>query len=407
MFVALFATLDTKGREAQFVREVLAKAGVVARLVDTSCLGEPQVRADVTREELFAASGVELSALRARNDRGEAVSAAALGATNLARAWHAAGQLLGVFGLGGSAGTTIGTAAMRALPIGVPKLMVSTLASGSVGGFVGSKDILMMNSVVDISGINRISRAVLTRAAQAMAGMAAAGALTTHAQDKPLVAATMFGVTTPCVEHARATLEAAGCEVLVFHATGTGGRTMESLIDDGVIAGVLDATTTELADELVGGVLSAGPTRMTAAGKRGVAQVISMGALDMVNFHARESVPERFADRQFHRHNEHVTLMRTTAKENRALGLSIGAKARDASGPTALFFPTRGVSALDVAGGPFDDPHARAALIEGLRSTAGATPIHELDLHINDPAFAEALARELLALMRGTQPKRS
>jgi uncharacterized protein (UPF0261 family) len=217
----------------------------------------------------------------------------------------------------------------------------------------------------------------------------------------------MFGVTTPCVEHARATLEAAGCEVLVFHATGTGGRTMESLIDDGVIAGVLDATTTELADELVGGVLSAGPTRMTAAGKRGVAQVISMGALDMVNFHARESVPERFADRQFHRHNEHVTLMRTTAKENRALGLSIGAKARDASGPTALFFPTRGVSALDVAGGPFDDPHARAALIEGLRSTAGATPIHELDLHINDPAFAEALARELLALMRSTQPKSS
>ena len=400
MFVALFATLDTKGREALFVTQALARLGVKTRLVDASCIAEPLVAADVTREELYAAAGVDFNALRARADRGEVVTAAAQGAACLAQRWHAAGELAGVFGLGGSAGTTIGTSAMRALPIGVPKLMVSTLASGNVGAYVGTKDILMMNSVVDVSGINRISRAVLTRAAQAMAGMVNAGALEKSPADKPLVAATMFGVTTPCVERAREMLEAAGLEVLVFHATGTGGRAMEDLISDGMIAGVLDVTTTELADELVGGLLGAGPARLTAAGKAGIPQVISFGALDMVNFLGRESVPERFNERKFHRHNQNVTLMRTTPAENRSLGLEIGAKARAAKGPSALFFPLRGVSALDVAGGSFDDPAARTALLEGVRASAGPTPIHELDLHINDPAFAEAMAAKLLALMK-------
>jgi uncharacterized protein (UPF0261 family) len=288
---------------------------------------------------------------------------------------------------------------MRALPIGVPKLMVSTLASGNVGAYVGTKDVLMMSSVVDVSGINRVSRAVLTRAAQAMAGMAKAGPLRADASDKPLVAATMFGVTTPCVEHARSILERAGFEVLVFHATGTGGRAMEALIDEGLVAGVLDVTTTELADELVGGVLSAGPERLTAAGRRGVPQALSVGALDMVNFLGRATVPERFAARTFHRHNENVTLMRTTVEENRALGRELGAKARAAKGPTAIWLPRRGVSALDAAGQPFDDPAARLALFEGVRETAGESEVRELDLHVNDPAFAEAMANGLLALM--------
>ncbi|HTF87732.1 MAG TPA: Tm-1-like ATP-binding domain-containing protein [Planctomycetota bacterium] len=399
MFVAILATLDTKGREAQFVAQELARLGVTARLVDTS--GQPQVAiaADVTREEVFAAAGVAPAQLAAKGDRGEAVTAAALGAARLVERWHVSGELAGVFGLGGSAGTTIGTSAMRALPIGVPKLMVSTLASGSVGAYVGTKDILMMNSVVDVSGINRISRAVLTRAAQAMAGMAKAGALRASASDKPLIAATMFGVTTPCVEHARGLLERAGFEVLVFHATGTGGRAMEALIDEGAIAGVLDVTTTELADELVGGLLSAGPERLTAAARRGVPQVISVGAVDMVNFYGRASVPERFAARKFHRHNENVTLMRTTPDENRAIGMEIGKKARLSKGPAAIFLPSRGVSAIDVAGGSFDDPLARNALFEGVQSSAGSTPVHVLDLHINDPAFAEAMANGLLALM--------
>ncbi len=405
MFVALFATLDTKGREAEFVALELRRLGVETRLVDTSCHGEPLVKADVPREEFFAAAGADIAALRARADRGEAVTIAALAAARLAQRWHAAGELAGVFGLGGSAGTTIGTSAMRALPIGVPKLMVSTLASGSVGAYVGTKDILMMNSVVDVSGINRISRAVLTRAAQALAGMARAGVLKPDANDKRLIAATMFGVTTPCVEHARGVLERAGFEVLVFHATGTGGRAMEALIDDGVICGVLDVTTTELADELVGGLLGAGVERLTTAGRRGVPQVISVGAIDMVNFFGRSTVPERFAARKFHRHNENVTLMRTTPEENRELGREIGAKARAATGPVAIFLPKRGVSGLDIAGGSFDDPAARIALFEGVRATAGATEIHELDLHINDPAFAQSMAERLIALIGAKQAK--
>jgi uncharacterized protein (UPF0261 family) len=401
MVVWILATLDTKGREAAFVRDELAQAGVETRLVDAGCLGEPAVEPDVARDEVFRAAGTTLEAVRAKADRGEAVTKAAEGAAALAVRRHAEGKLSGVLGLGGSAGTTIATAAMRALPIGVPKVMVSTLASGSVGHFVGSSDILMMNSVVDVSGINRISRAVLARAAQAMAGMAK-GRIPGGDSDRPLVAASMFGVTTPCVEHARAALEAQGFEVLVFHATGAGGRTLESLARDGMLAGVLDLTTTELADELVGGVLSAGPTRLTAAGERGIPQVVSVGALDMVNFHGIDTVPERFRGRKLHVHNANVTLMRTTRAENEKLGAEIGRKLSAAKGPVTVLLPLRGVSAIDRAGQPFDDPEARAALFAAIRANLRTGKLVELDLHINDAAFADAAARELTALMRTT-----
>ncbi|MBL8861246.1 MAG: Tm-1-like ATP-binding domain-containing protein [Planctomycetes bacterium] len=397
MSVLLFATLDTKGREADFVRGILRANGVEVELVDTGCLGEPQVAADVARADLFLAADTTLAAVRARGDRGEAVAAAARGAEAIARRRHAAGRLDGVMGLGGGAGSTIGSAAMRALPIGVPKLLVSTLASGQVAHYVGSSDVLMMNAVVDVSGINRISRAVLTRAAQAMAGMARGGALAANADDKPLVAATMFGVTTPCVERARARLEAAGCEVLVFHATGSGGRTLESLAANGMLAGVLDLTTTELADELVGGFLSAGPDRLTASGRAGIPQVVSVGALDMVNFHGMDSVPERFRGRRLYRHNANVTLMRTTPAECRELGREIGRKLAAARGPAVVLFPRQGLSAIDRTGQPFDDPAARAELLRGLHETRGAVPLVELDLHINDDAFADRAADELLA----------
>lgn len=398
MTVFVFATLDTKGREAAFVRDELARAGVDAKLVDCGCLGDPVVAADVPREEVFRAAGTTLEAARARGDRGEAVTQAAAGAAALAVRWHAQGKLTGVLGLGGSAGTTIATAAMRALPIGVPKLVVSTLASGSVGHFVGSSDLLMMNSVVDVAGINRISRAVLARAAQAMAGMAR-GEIPPGHGDRPLVAASMFGVTTPCVERARATLEKEGFEVLVFHATGTGGRTLEKLARDGMLAGVLDLTTTELADELVGGVLSAGPDRLTAAGERGIPQVVSVGALDMVNFHGIDTVPERFRGRNLHRHNANVTLMRTTPEENAKLGEEIGRKLSAAKGPVVILLPLRGVSAIDKSTQPFDDPAARAALFRGIRSSAKGPRVVEVDAHINDPEFADRAASELLALL--------
>ncbi|MCY2960532.1 MAG: Tm-1-like ATP-binding domain-containing protein [Planctomycetota bacterium] len=407
MTVLILVTLDTKGREADFVRGVLRDLGVDAALVDTGCLGEPQVPASVTRAEVFTAGGASLAELRARADRGDAVTAAARGAEAIVRRWHAEGRLDGVLALGGGAGTTIGTAAMRALPIGVPKLMVSTLASGQVAHFIGSSDILLMNAVVDVAGLNRISRAVLTRAAQAMAGMARGGALPTEPGDRPIVAASMFGVTTPCVERARARLEAQGCEVLVFHATGAGGRTLEALAESGMLAGVLDLTTTELADELVGGCLSAGPERLTAAGRRGIPQVVSVGALDMVNFHGIDSVPERFRGRTLYRHNANVTLMRTTAEECLRLGREIGRKVAASRGPATVLFPLRGVSAIDREGQPFHDPAARAELLRGLRETKGGVTLVELDHHINDDAFADRAADELLSLMRTRTNSRS
>ena len=402
MPVYILATLDTKGHEAAFVQQRLNSAGVAAVIVDSGCQGMPSVTADISREDLFLAGGASVAELRQKGDRGLAVSTAARCAEALITARHALGQVDGVIGLGGSAGTTIATTAMRALPLGLPKLMISTLASGQTRPYVGDKDILMLNSVTDILGINRISRKVLAEGANAMAGMVRFGQTVSpdSSADRPLIAATMFGVTTPCVMKAKEILEEAGYEVIVFHATGNGGQAMEALIADGLIAGVLDITTTELADELVGGVLTAGPDRLTAAGKRGVPQLISVGALDMVNFGPFETVPAKFKDRKFYKHNANVTLMRTTPAENKLLGEEIGRKAAAARGPTTILVPTRGVSAIDNEEQPFDDPEARDALREGLRETAGAVELVEVDLHINDPQFAELCARQLLELIR-------
>ncbi|MBX9628374.1 MAG: Tm-1-like ATP-binding domain-containing protein [Gemmataceae bacterium] len=414
MSVLLVGTLDTKGVEVGYVRDRLRAAGVPVLVLDAGVMGPPAFPPDVGRDEVFAAAGTTAEAVRAAGDRGRAVALAAEGAAKRAADLHRQGKLSGVLGLGGSAGTTIGTAAMRALPVGVPKLMVSTMAGGQVRDYVGTRDLMMLHSVVDISGLNRISRAVLHNAAGAMAGMVAGRTPSVsegvgqhplaHArgspEDKPLVAATMFGVTTPCVEAARAVLEAAGYEVLVFHATGTGGRTMEGLVRDGLIAGVLDITTTELADELAGGVLSAGPDRLTAAGEKGVPQVISVGSLDMVNFGPPETVPERYKDRLVYRHNPSVTLMRTTSDEMAALGQELARKAAAARGPTAVMLPLKGVSAIDAEGKAFWAPEADAALFGAVRAGVAAD---EFDLHINDRAFAEAAARKLLEMMRGVK----
>jgi uncharacterized protein (UPF0261 family) len=402
MSLLLIGTLDTKGVEFQFVRDLLREAGLAVTVLDAGVLRPPHFTPDIPREEVFRAAGNRLAEVLAAGDRGQAVTLAAQGAARIAADLHAQGKVDGVLGLGGSAGTTIATAAMRALPFGLPKLMVSTLASGQVRHYVGVRDILMMHSVVDISGLNRISRVVLTNAARAMIGMVKGepGASATGGADKPLVAATMFGVTTPCLEAARADVERDGNEVLVFHATGSGGLTMESFIRDGLIAGVLDLTTTELADELVGGILSAGPDRLTAAALRGVPQVISLGALDMVNFGPPDTVPEKFSNRRFYRHNPTVTLMRTTPEENDALGREIAHKASAARGPTAVLVPRRGVSAIDSPGQPFWWPEADAALFASLRLWMSPhVELVELDLHINEPAFAAAAAKTLRRLM--------
>jgi uncharacterized protein (UPF0261 family) len=325
----------------------------------------------------------------------------ARGAAEIARRLHAEGRLDAIAGVGGSGNSSIATAAMRALPVGVPKLMVSTLASGDTRPYVGAVDVTMTYSVVDVSGINSISARILANAGGAIAGMAKAAV--PPLAEKPLVAASMFGVTTPCVTRARERLEELGYEVLVFHATGTGGQSMEALVHGGYLAGVLDVTTTELADDLVGGVLSAGPERLEAAGVAGVPQVVSLGALDMVNFGPRESVPQQFADRKLYVHNPTVTLMRTTPDECGELGRRIGRKLSAANGPTVLFVPLRGVSAIDVEGQPFHDPDADEALLAGLRETLDGVETHELDTDVNDPAFAVAMADRLHELIEGTR----
>ncbi|MEC7430465.1 MAG: Tm-1-like ATP-binding domain-containing protein [Planctomycetota bacterium] len=406
MSIYLIATLDTKGVEAGWIRESLMRQGHRVTLVDVGSSGDPQVDPDIDRAMVFEVAGTSWSVVRSDQDRGEAVAAAARGVAQLIRQHADQGLVEGVLSIGGSAGTSIGTSAMRALPFGIPKVMVSTMASGQVRPYVADKDLCMINSVVDIAGINRVSRIVLSQAADAMSGMVN-GRKQTFAEasptEKPLVAASMFGVTTPCVQAARGVLEQAGYEVLIFHATGTGGQAMESLIREGLIAGVLDITTTELADELVGGVLTAGPDRLTAASALGIPQVISVGALDMVNFGAPETVPQEFADRLFYQHNPVVTLMRTSVSECRQLGEEVGRKMVMSNGPAEVLFPGQGVSAIDAEGQAFEDQEARMALLEGLKSTCGAERMEVMDAHINDPEFAQAAAQSLLSLMRTTQ----
>jgi uncharacterized protein (UPF0261 family) len=395
--VVLVGTLDTKGHELAFVRERVREHGVDVLLVDTGVF-EPQITPDVSREEVARAAGEDVAALAASGDRGAAVTAMARGAAEVVRRLHEEGRLDAVAGLGGSGNSSIATEAMRALPVGVPKLMVSTVAAGDTRPYVGAVDVTMMYSVVDISGVNSISARIMANAAGAIAGMAKA--TVPPLDQRPLVGATMFGVTTPCVTRARERLEELGYEVLVFHATGTGGQSMEALVRAGFLAGVLDATTTELADDLVGGVLSAGPDRLEAAGAEGVPQVVSLGALDMVNFGPRETVPERFEGRNLYVHNPTITLMRTTAEECAELGRRIGRKLSAATGPTVLYVPLRGVSMIDVEGQPFHDPEANDALFAGLRETLDGVEVHEADTDVNDPELAVAMADRLHELIR-------
>ncbi len=399
--VLLLGTLDTKGQEYACVRDLIHARGHRTLVADLGVAGDPLTTPDVPAADIAAAGGVALEDLRARGDRGYAVDVMQRGACALVPAWYAAGRFDGVLGLGGGGGTTMVTAAMRTLPVGVPKVMVSTMASGNTAPYVDVKDVTLMYSVVDVAGLNPLSRRILANAAGAICGMVEADATLAHpgTPDRPLLAATMFGVTTPCVTAVRTALEASGHDVTVFHATGSGGRAMEGLIDDGYFAGVIDVTTTEWCDEVVGGVLTAGPARLSAAGRRGIPQVVSTGALDMVNFGPIDTVPERFRDRHLYRHNATVTLMRTTADECVEIGRRIAAQLNAATGPTALVLPLRGVSALDAPGQPFHEPDVDAVLFDTLRRHA-ADHVHviDVDAHVNEPAFAEALVRAFTSI---------
>jgi uncharacterized protein (UPF0261 family) len=397
--VVLLGTLDTKGREYGYLRDRLLEQAVDVVVVDAGVF-EPQIGADVTQEEVAAAGGGDLAALRAAGDRGAAVEAMCRGAAAVAKRLHEEGRLDGILTVGGSGNSSIGAAAVQALPVGVPKLIVSTVASGDTRPYVGATDVSMTYSVVDISGLNRISERILSNAAGAIAGMAKV-TVPESGDARPLIGATMFGVTTPAVTRARERLEELGYEVLVFHATGTGGQSMEALARGGFLAGVLDLTTTELADDLVGGVLSAGPDRLEAAGELGLPQVVSLGALDMVNFGPRETLPPQFEDRNIYVHNPTVTLMRTTPGECAELGRRIARKLSAATGPTALFVPLKGVSMIATEGGPFHDAAADEALFAAVRDGLGDNvELHELDLDVNDPAFADAMANRLDEMIR-------
>lgn len=395
--VVLVGTLDTKGAEYTWLRDRVRGLGCDVVLVDVG-VGASDVEADVAAERVAEAGGASLAALRDAGDRGAAVTAMGEGAAAVVAGLERVDAVLAV---GGSGGSSIAARAVRDLPIGLPKLIVSTMASGDVTPYVGAKDVTMMYSVVDIAGVNRVSRLILGNAAAAAAGMAKAyeeARAAPGVDERPLVAASMFGVTTPAVDAARERLDELGYEVLVFHATGAGGRALEGLVESGLLAGVLDLTTTELADDLVGGVLSAGPERLTAAGRHGVPQVVAPGALDMVNFGPRETVPERFEGRSLYVHNPTVTLMRTTREEMAELGRRVAAKVAGATGPTVLFVPLGGVSALDAPGMPFHDPEADGACFAAME---GAVETERLDVNINDPSFGRAMADRLHQMISG------
>jgi uncharacterized protein (UPF0261 family) len=398
--VAIIGALDTKGAEFAFLKSEIEKRGCRTFVINVGVLGEPAFTPDVDASVVAEAGGVKLEDLIAKRDRGEAMEVMARGIPHVLRKLYDEGKFDGVISMGGGAGTVIATSGMRALPVGVPKLMVTTLASGDTSPYVGTSDIVMMPTVVDVAGLNRISRMIFTYAAGAICGMVMSE-VEKPAEEKPLIAATMFGNTTRAVNHARQIMEANGYEVLVFHATGTGGKTMEMLIESGFIAGVMDITTTEWADEICGGVLSAGPTRLEAAAKMGIPQVVVPGCLDMCNFWAPETVPEKYKDRLFYRWNPNVTLMRTTPEENARMGEIFAEKLNAAKGPVVVLIPTKGWSELDAPGKPFWWPEADQAFIDALqRNLRPDIPVIMMDYNINDPEFSGKVAETLLELLK-------
>lgn len=397
--VVLVGALDTKGAEFKFVTDLITARGLETVVVDFGVLGEPGFEPDISNDEVARAAGSSIEELRQKEDKTFAMRTMQQGLAAVVGDLYAQGRLGGVLGMAGSGGTSLATAAMRALPVGVPKVMVSTVASGDVSNYVGTKDITMMPSVVDVAGLNSFSRQIYANAAGAIAGMVAQE-LDAPAEEKPLITASMFGNTTAAVNHARELLEEKGYEVLVFHATGTGGRTMESLIDAGFITANCDMTTTELADEVCGGVLSAGSDRLMAAARAGIPTVLVPGCVDMANFWGRESVPQKYQGRNLYEWNPDVTLMRTNVEENRQMGQMIAAAANASSGPVAVLIPLKGVSQLDAPGGDFWAPEADQACFDAIRSNLKADiPYIEMDNNINDPQFAEEAVALLLEML--------
>ncbi len=406
MRVLAIGTLDTKGLELQYLVEELKRGGLGVLTLDAGVMGEPSFSPSIAREEVAKRGGGSLDDLRESQDRFKAVSIMSRGAAVIAKELFRSGEINGVIAVGGSSGAAIATAAMLALPFGAPKLLISPAASRAMEAFVATKDVTILNSVIDIEGLNRISRKVLSCGARAMVGMLTGGAAGAEGgagggDSTRLVAASMMGVTTPCVSRVRHVLEESGVEVVVFPAIGSGGMALESMIDDGLVDGVLDMTTGEIVNHLVGGICDAGPNRLAAAARRGVPQVVSCGALDFVNFLAGR-IPDQLKGRQLHEHNPAITLMRTTPEENAEAGRAIAEKLNAGAGETLVLIPNKGFSALDVEGGPFWDPKADQAFVDALDLALwpGSAEIRKLDLHINDPGFADEAVGWLMRKLR-------
>jgi uncharacterized protein (UPF0261 family) len=407
--IVIAGALDTKGADFAFVKELIERQGLNTTVVDFGVLGVPAFPPDIRRDEVCRAGGGELTEFQSGEHKDRAMQTMASGLAAIVRRLYDEGRLDGILGMGGTGGTSIVTAAMRTLPVGVPKVMVSTVAGGDVSAYAGTKDITFIPSIVDVAGLNRISRAIYARAAGAIAGMAGVE-VPAPAEERPLIAASMFGNTTAAVDRARTRLTDRGYEVLVFHATGAGGKTMEGLIADGYFVGSLDITTTELADYVCGGVFDAGPDRCLAASRAGIPAVLVPGCVDMANFGGIETVPARYRDRLLYQWNPNVTLLRTNVEENRRIGQMLAAAANAAAGPVAVLLPLRGVSMLDSEGKEFWDREADEACFQTLRSQLKpGIPVEELDLNINNPAFADRAADLLVELLsqRATVAERS
>ena len=412
--VLMIGAFDTKGAEYDFLRRQVIAAGCAVLAVNTGPLGTTDLfPVDIEADEVARAAGADLPALRAKRDRGDAMKAMTAGAARVVQRLFDQRRFDGIIGMGGTGGSAVVTAAMRALPVGVPKVCVSTAAgTANAAAYVGLSDLVLMPSIVDVAGLNRVLRIVLTRAAGAICGMVRAAAALPGAgatdQARPVIAASMFGNTTACVDACRAALEQSGYEVLVFHATGTGGRSMEMLVDQGLVDAVLDITTTEWADEICGGVFSAGPDRLAAPGRRGVPHLVAPGCVDMVNFGPPDTVPQKYRDagRTLYEWNPSVTLMRTNAQENRRMGEIFAQKLNAATGPVAVLVPLRGVSVLDGDGQPFCDRDADRAMFQSLKAgLRPGIPYEEIDANINDAAFSARAVEMMLDLIAKNNQK--
>lgn len=399
--IVLIGALDTKGEDFQFVKNLIEQEGLNTLMVDYGVMGNPDFPPDISAAEVAGAGGGSLADFQLGDKKDDAMRIMSTGAASVIRRLYDEGKLDGILSMGGGGGTSVATSAMRTLPVGVPKVMVSTLGGGDVSEYAGTKDIVFIPSVVDVAGVNSISQTIYTNAAGAVVGMVNMQQKADQAAStKPLIVASMFGNTTECVGRAKEQIEKHNYEVLVFHATGTGGRTMENLIADGYVVGSLDITTTELADTVCGGVLDAGPERAQAASKAGIPAVIVPGCVDMANFGGIETVPDKYKDRNLYAWNPNITLLRTNVEENRQMGKMLAEAANMASAPVAFVFPLKGVSMLDSEGQRFWNPEADQACFDTIKENLrDDIPVHELDLNINDQEFADFCANLLLEML--------